>query len=526
MTLGNGPVAECVNVTVPEISTLGRGQGEARATINFYPDIGSMNLTQTTLTDLRDALAQRKLSSVELTRAYLQRIARYDKKFNAFHQVLADRALHRARLADDGRITGPLAGVPVAIKDVLCTDFGSTTCSSKMLADFHAPYTATAVQKLEAAGAIVLGKTNMDEFAMGSSGENCAWGPCCNPWDTARTPGGSSSGSAVAVAADMCAGSLGSDTGGSVRLPAAYCGVVGLKPSYGRVSRYGLVAYASSLDQVGCFGHGVSDVAIMLNAIAGHDAFDSTSAPVPVPDYPSALTQKIEGLRIGLAKQYMSDANHPAVRAMLEQAVAIYREAGAQIVAVDLPHTEYGIPTYYIVATAEASSNLARYDGVRYGHRSPQAQDLLDVYEASRAQGLGSEVKRRIMLGTYVLSSGYYDAYYLRALKVRRLIKQDFDQAFALVDAIVCPTSTGPAFELGAKTQDPLTMYLNDVYTVNCNLAGLPGISLPGGFAEQGGKLLPLGLQLMGPAFAETKLLQIARMYEQATDYHLRRPVL
>ncbi len=485
-----------------------------------------MNLTQTTLTELRDAIAQRKLSSVEITRAYLQRIEQLDPQLNAYHEVLTERALQRARLVDDKQITGPLAGVPIAIKDVLCTDFGATTCSSKMLGNFHAPYSATAVQKLESAGAIVLGKTNMDEFAMGSSGENCAWGPSRNPWDFTRTPGGSSSGSAVAVAADLCAGSLGSDTGGSVRLPAAYCGVVGLKPSYGRISRYGLVAYASSLDQVGCFGHTVSDVALLLQAIAGHDALDSTSAPVNVPDYAGELTQPVQGLRIGLAKQYMSDANHPAVQAMLNQAVAIYREAGAQIVEVDLPHTEYGIPTYYIVATAEASSNLARYDGVRYGHRSSAAQDLLEVYTASRAEGFGAEVKRRIMLGTYVLSSGYYDAYYLRALKVRRLIRLDFDQAFAKVDAILCPTSTGPAFALGAKTDDPLTMYLNDVYTVNCNLAGIPGISLPGGLVEEQGKQLPIGLQLFGPMFGEAKLLPIARLYEAVTTHHQQRPGL
>ncbi len=495
-------------------------------TFNIDQKNASMNLTQTTLTQLRDALLQRQVSALELTRAYLQRIEKLDPQLNAYHETFTQRALQRAQLVDDGKITGPLAGVPVAIKDVLCTDYGSTTCSSKMLGNFHAPYTATSVQKLEAAGAIVLGKTNMDEFAMGSSGENCAWGPCRNPWDTTRTPGGSSSGSAVSVAADLCAGSLGSDTGGSVRLPAAYCGVVGLKPSYGRISRYGLVAYASSLDQVGCFGHSVSDVALLLHAIAGHDDLDSTSAPVPVPDYAKALTQKVEGLRIGVAKQYMSDANHPAVRSMMDEALQIYRQAGAQIIEVDLPHTQYGIPTYYIVATAEASSNLARYDGVRYGHRSASASDLLEVYTASRAEGFGDEVKRRIMLGTYVLSSGYYDAYYLRALKVRRLIKQDFDQAFARVDVLLCPTSTGPAFELGAKTDDPLTMYLNDVYTVNCNLAGIPGISLPGGLVEEAGKKLPIGLQLFGPMFGEAKLLQIAQIYEAATTHHQARPGL
>ena len=492
-----------------------------------------MEPTKMTLTSLRDAIAQRKISATEAVKAYLDRISHLDGQLHCYHEVYQERALTQAAQVDAGKFAGkPLAGVPVSIKDVLCTDYGKTTCSSKMLENFHSPYTATSVKKLEDAGAIVLGKTNMDEFAMGSSTENCAWGPTKNPWDAKRVPGGSSGGSAAAVAADLCAGSLGSDTGGSVRQPAAYCGIVGLKPTYGRISRFGLVAYASSLDQIGIFARTIEDTALLLGIIAGHDAADSTSTPVPVEDYVSRLREgtgsgETKGVktRIGLAKEYLSDANDPAVSKMMEQAIDVYRQAGAEVVEVSLPHTRYGIPTYYIVATAEASSNLARYDGVRYGYRSPNAGDLLEVYSKSRAEGFGAEVKRRIMLGTYVLSSGYYDAYYLKALKVRRLIKQDFDAAFEKCDAILCPTTTGPAFEVGEKCDDPLTMYLNDVYTVNANLAGIPGLSLPGGFAQVKGKTLPLGLQLLGPAFGEGKLLRVAKMFEQATQHHQQRPV-
>jgi aspartyl-tRNA(Asn)/glutamyl-tRNA(Gln) amidotransferase subunit A len=485
-----------------------------------------MDLTRTTLIGLRDAIAAKKISAALATRWYLDRIARLDPSLHAFNETYAERAMARAGEVDAGKVTGPLAGVPLALKDNMCTDYGRTTCSSKMLANFHAPYNATAVRKLHDAGAIILGKTILDEFAMGSSTENSAVGPVRNPWDTARVPGGSSGGSAAAVAASLCAGALGSDTGGSIRQPAALCGIVGLKPTFGRVSRWGLVAFASSLDQIGPFTQTVADTALLLQIIAGHDALDSTSADVPVPDYMATLEQPVKNLRVGLAKQYLSDANSPSVAAMMQQAVEVYRSLGATIVEIDLPHTEYGIPTYYVVATAEASSNLARYDGVHYGHRSDSATDLVDLYSKSRAEGFGPEVKRRIMLGTYALSSGYYDAYYLRALKVRRLIKGDFDRAFTSCDVIICPTTTGPAFAFGEKTDDPLQMYLNDVYTVNSNLAGIPGLSIQGGLDTSKGTPLPIGLQLFGPVFAEEKLLRIARMYEAATTHHDARPKL
>ncbi|MBI1367969.1 MAG: Asp-tRNA(Asn)/Glu-tRNA(Gln) amidotransferase subunit GatA [Planctomycetes bacterium] len=485
-----------------------------------------MDVTQTTLTDLRDAIASREVTSTQATRAYLDRIAAHDKTLGAYTQVFEERAMQQAAAADAGKRPGVLAGVPIAIKDNLCSTFGRTTCSSRMLENFRAPYDATVVAKLEAAGAVILGKTNLDEFAMGSSCENSAFGVTRNPWDTDRVPGGSSGGSAVAVAADLCAASLGSDTGGSIRMPAALCGVVGLKPTYGRVSRFGLVAYASSLDQVGPFARNVKDAALMLNVIAGFDKMDSTSADAPVPDYLADLDKPIEGLKLGVARQYMSDANDPAVARAIEAAIGAYRNLGARIIEVDLPHTEYGIAAYYMVATAEASSNLARYDGVHYGHRTAKPDDLIDLYAASRAEGFGDEVKRRIMLGTYALSSGYYDAYYLRALKVRRLIKEDFDKAFEQVDAIICPTTTHPAFRFGEKTDDPLAMYLNDVYTVNCNLAGIPGVSLPCGFSEADGVALPIGMQLLGPAMSEAKLLRTARMYEACERHGARRPVM
>lgn len=487
-----------------------------------------MNPTRITLVELRDAIVAKSISAVDVVRAYLDRIERFNGSLNAYRETFVDAALDRAQQVDAGKITGELAGVPIAVKDLMCTQEGYTTCSSRMLAEYRSPFTATAVRRLEDAGAIVLGKTNMDEFAMGSSNETCAFGDVRNPWDTGRVPGGSSGGSAVAMAADLCAGSLGSDTGGSIRQPAALCGVVGMKPTYGRVSRWGLVAFASSLDQIGPFAHTVGDAALLLKVMSGHDPLDSTSARHPVPVELDRVDEPVRGdghpLRIGVAKQYMSDANDPAANAATERAMDIYRDAGAEIVEVDLPHTEYGIPVYYIVATAEASSNLARYDGVHYGHRAPDADDLIDLYRRSRAEGFGDEVKRRIMLGTYALSSGYYDAYYDRALRVRRLIKNDFDAAFESCDAILCPTTTGPAFRLGEKLEDPLSMYLNDVYTVNANLAGIAGISLPGGSTGVDGNVLPLGVQLLGNAFDEARLLRIARLYERATDHHRQRP--
>ncbi len=488
------------------------------------------DLTTTSLSELTGALARRAVRSVELTEGYLDRIERYDGPIGAYLQVFADRAMQRAEAADRGELTGPLAGVPICLKDNLCTRFGRTTCASRMLEHFQSPYDATVVSRLEAAGAVVLGKTNMDEFAMGSSCEHSALKQTRNPWDTARVTGGSSGGAAAAMAADLCAASIGSDTGGSIRQPAALCGVVGLKPTYGLVSRYGLVAFASSLDQVGPITRTVEDAAILLNVIAGHDPLDSTSADEPttghLPDYTSELHQPIDRLRIGLAGEHRGSGNDPAVEQALDQAIETYRQLGAEIVPVDLPHSEYGIAAYYLLSTAEASSNLARYDGVHYGHRAGEIDDLVDLYAASRAQGFGDEVKRRIMLGAYALSSGYYDAYYLKALKVRRLIKNDFDAAFARCDAVLAPTSPTPAFRVGEKTDDPLAMYLADVYTVNVNMAGIPAISFPAGHTEEDGRALPIGLQLLGPTFSEAKLLRIAAMFQRATDLHTRRPLL
>jgi aspartyl-tRNA(Asn)/glutamyl-tRNA(Gln) amidotransferase subunit A len=432
-----------------------------------------------------------------------------------------------AKLVDEGKRTGPLAGVPIALKDNLCTTFGVTTCSSKMLANFRSPYDATVVKKLDAAGAVFIGKTNLDEFAMGSSTENSALHVTRNPWDTTRIPGGSSGGSAAAVAAGMCAASLGSDTGGSIRQPAAMCGIVGMKPTYGRVSRYGLVAFASSLDQIGPFGGDVADAAALLNVIAGHDDRDSTSVPDAVPDYLMDLNKPIDTLRIGIAKEYeLPEGLDPQVKASIDAAVEKYRELGAQIVEVSLPHAAYGVAAYYVIAPCEASSNLARYDGVHFGHRTKEpVADIIELFSKSRAEGFGVEVKRRIMIGTYALSSGYYDAYYLRALKVRTLIKRDFDVAFQKCDVILTPTSPTPAYKIGEKVADPLSMYLDDIFTVTCNIAGLPGISVPCGFTS-GAKPLPIGMQLLGPAFSEVTLFRAARMYEAATDWHLRKPTM
>ncbi len=475
------------------------------------------------LVTLKKAIAEKKLSAVNAVTAYLERIGQHDESIHAFNELYGDYAMQRAAQVDAGQITGKLAGVPIAIKDNLCTPYGHTTCSSKMLANFKAPYMATAVGKLEAEGAIIIGKTNLDEFAMGSSTENSAFGMTKNPWDTTRVPGGSSGGSAAAMAADFAAATLGSDTGGSIRQPAALCGVCGLKPTYGKVSRFGLVAFASSLDQIGPFTRSVEDAALLMDVICGHDPRDSTSANLPASDHTLELHKPIENLRIGIAKQYMAEGNDPAVTKAVEDAIEVYKSMGATIVEVDLPHTEYGIPVYYIVATAEASSNLARYDGVHYGHRTEKPEDLYDLYAASRAEGFGDEVKRRIMLGTYALCSGYYDAYYNRALKVRRLIKQDFDKAYEQCDAILCPTTTGVAFKAGDKTDDPLAMYLNDVYTVNANLAGIPGITIPAGLSDDG---LPVSIQLYGNAYEDAKLLRIAQMYQSATSHHTLRPKL
>ncbi len=484
-------------------------------------------LAYDTLLTARDALLARKVSSLELTRQALARIDRIEPQILAFNTVLHDRALQQARDADAGKRPGPLSGIPIALKDNLCTSYSTTTCSSRMLANFKAPYDATIVKMLEAAGAVILGKTNLDEFAMGSSTENSAFKTTRNPWDTSRVPGGSSGGSAAALAAGMCCASIGSDTGGSIRQPAALCGVVGLKPTYGRVSRYGLVAFASSLDQIGPFGWTVSDVALLMNVISGRDPKDSTSIDTPVPDYLAQLNQPLKGLRLGIAREYQLAAGmDPQVKSAIDAATKKYQDLGAQLIDVSLPHTEYGIAAYYVIAPCEASSNLARYDGVHFGHRTAEpVKDIIELFSKSRAEGFGEEVQRRIMIGTYALSSGYYDAYYLRALKIRALIKRDFDQAFEKCDAILCPTSPTPAFKAGEKTGDPLQMYLCDVFTVTCNIAGIAGISLPCGFTS-GEKPLPIGLQLLGPTFGEEKLLRIARMYENATDWHKRRPAL
>jgi aspartyl-tRNA(Asn)/glutamyl-tRNA(Gln) amidotransferase subunit A len=480
-----------------------------------------------TLVAARDAIRDRKISSVELTRQAIGRIDAIEPKILAFNSTYAERALADAKAVDDGKRSGPLAGVPIALKDNLCTSYGTTTCSSKMLENFRAPYDATVVKKLEAAGAVIVGKTNLDEFAMGSSTENSAFKTTRNPWDTSRVPGGSSGGSAAALAAGMCCASIGSDTGGSIRQPAALCGLVGLKPTYGRVSRYGLVAFASSLDQIGPFGWTVADAALLLNVISGHDPKDSTSVPSPVPDYLAKIEEPIKGLRIGIAREFELTAGmDPQVKAAVDAAIAQYKSMGATIVDVSLPHTEYGIAASYVIAPCEASSNLARYDGVHFGHRTKEpVKDIIELFSKSRAEGFGEEVQRRIMIGTYALSSGYYDAYYVRALQAKTLIKRDFDEAFEKCDVILCPTTPTAAFKAGEKTGDPLQMYLCDVFTVTCNIAGIAGISLPCGFTT-GERPLPIGLQLLGPTFGEEKLLRIARMYERETNWHQRRPVI
>jgi aspartyl-tRNA(Asn)/glutamyl-tRNA(Gln) amidotransferase subunit A len=480
-----------------------------------------------TLLTARDAIRAKDISATELTRQALARIEQLDNSLFAFNSTYPTRALERAKDVDEGRITGELAGVPIAIKDNLCTTFGTTTCSSKILLNFRSPYDATVVKKLEAAGAIILGKTNLDEFAMGSSTENSAFHTTRNPWDPTRVPGGSSGGSAAALAAGMCCASIGSDTGGSIRQPAALCGVVGLKPTYGRVSRYGLVAFASSLDQIGPFAWTVSDAALLMNVIAGHDRKDSTSVPQDVPDHLAQIDQPVKPLRIGIAKEFALDGGMDVqVKSAIDAAVKQYRELGAQIVEVSLPHTEYGIAAYYVIAPSEASSNLARYDGIHFGHRTSEpVKDIVELVSKSRAEGFGEEVKRRIMIGTYALSSGYYDAYYVRALQMRTLIKQDFDEAFKKCDVILTPTSPTPAFKIGERTADPLQMYLCDIFTVTCNIAGIAGVSIPAGFTS-GPQPLPIGLQLLGPTFSEPMLLRVARMFESATEYHKRRPKL
>ena len=478
---------------------------------------------------LRDGISAGRISSLETTKAVFGRIKKLEPTIGAFISTCEDQALETATDVDRrvaaGEPVGQLAGVPIAIKDNMCTTFGATTCASKILENFHAPYNATVVEKLLAADAVIIGKANMDEFAMGSSTENSGLKQTVNPWDITRVPGGSSGGPAAAVAGRLCFAALGSDTGGSIRQPASFCGVVGLKPTYGRVSRFGLVAYGSSLDQIGPIARTVGDTALMMNVIAGHDPADSTSVDettAPVCDYLEKLDQPVSNLRIAVVPQFTAGADEP-VRKALSEAIGVYRKLGAEIIEVDMPHLEYAIAAYYIIATAEASSNLARYDGVHYGHRTENPKDYIEVYSKSRAEAFGEEVKRRIMLGTYALSSGYYDAYYLKALKVRNLIRGDFTGTFETCDCIMMPVAPTTAFKIGEKVHDPLQMYLSDIYTIAANLAGIPGISIPCGFDEKG---LPIGLQILAPTFTEDKLLRIARMYEKETEWHKREPII
>ncbi|HEX8373145.1 MAG TPA: Asp-tRNA(Asn)/Glu-tRNA(Gln) amidotransferase subunit GatA [Chthoniobacterales bacterium] len=476
-----------------------------------------------TIAGLRRKLASREVTAVEVIESLASRIQSVDPQVQGYLAVSVEKALEEAKNAN---LDLPLGGVPIAIKDVIAVQGEQNTCASKLLEPYRSPYSATVIQKLRAAGAIPFGRCNLDEFAMGSSTENSAYQKTRNPWDLSRIPGGSSGGSAAVVAADEAFASLGSDTGGSIRQPAALCGCVGLKPTYGRVSRFGLTAFASSLDQIGPFAKTVEDAALVLNAISGIDPQDSTSLDIPVPDYTADLNKDIRGMRIGLPKEYFIAGIDPQVEKAVRAAVDHYASVGAEIVDVSLPHTEHAVGVYYIIATAEASANLARFDGVRYGHRSKAGQGLLEHYMKTRAEGFGPEVKRRIILGTYVLSSGYHDAYYLQAQKVRTLIRRDFTEAFEKVDALICPTSPTPAFKIGEKSNDPLAMYLADIFTIATNLAGLPGISLPCGFAEMEGKQLPIGLQLLGKPFDESNLLRLAHAYEQSTQWHQARPGL
>ncbi len=480
-------------------------------------------LWQLPISEASELLRSRQISAVELTRAHLDRIEQVEGAVRAYVTVTEAEALRAAEQVDglrrEGADLGPLAGIPIAIKDVISTKGVRTTCSSRMLEHYIPPYNATVMNRLRDARAIMLGKTNMDEFAMGSSTENSAFFPTRNPWDLERVPGGSSGGSAAAVAAGEAMASLGSDTGGSVRQPGALTNTVALKPTYGRVSRFGLIAFASSLDQIGPFTRSARDAALMMQAIAGYDPLDSTSVNTPTPNYSEALTGDIRGLRIGVPQEYFVEGTEPGVRAVVEQAIETLKSLGAEVGECSLPHTRYGVAAYYIIAPAECSANLARYDGVKYGYSSRELTgSLIDYVSETRAEGFGAEVKRRIMLGAYALSSGYYDAYYLKAEKVRTLIKRDFDSAFERFDALISPTSPSVAFKIGEKTADPYAMYLNDVFTIPCNLAGTCGLSMPGGFSEG----LPVGVQLLGPAFGEPMLLRIADAFQAATDFHTR----
>lgn len=476
-----------------------------------------------TMAQLAKALANKELSSVELTKHYLDRIKKYNPKLNCFITVTEEYALKEAEKADQLRKQGkahPLTGVPIAQKDIFCTDGIKTTCGSKMLDNFIAPYDATVIKQFNNAHMVLLGKTNMDEFAMGSSNENSYYGPVKNPWDTNYVSGGSSGGSAAAIAASIAPAATGTDTGGSIRQPAAFCGITGLKPTYGRVSRYGMIAFASSLDQGGPFAKSAEDVAMLMNVMAGFDENDSTSVDEPVPDYTADLNKPIKNLRIGLPKEYFSNELNPDIAKAIQEAIKVYEKQGAIIKEISLPNSKLSVSAYYVIAPAECSSNLARYDGVRYGYRCKDPVDLEDLYKRSRSEGFGAEVKRRIMIGTYVLSAGYYDAYYLKSQQIRRLIQEDFNNAFKEVDVILSPTTPTTAFKIGEKVQDPVAMYLSDIYTIAVNLAGLPGISLPVGFLNN----LPIGMQLIGNLFAEKTLLNVAHQYQLATDWHTKIP--
>jgi aspartyl-tRNA(Asn)/glutamyl-tRNA(Gln) amidotransferase subunit A len=485
-----------------------------------------MKLYEMTAHRLHDLLARKEITSRELTESVLKRVEEVEERTHAYITLTPEMALEQAAAADlriQKGEAGPLTGIPLAVKDVICTQGVRTTCGSHILENFIAPYDSTVANKLKAAGAVFIGKTNMDEFAMGSSTENSFYGPTRNPWDLDRIPGGSSGGSAAAVAAGECIVSLGSDTGGSIRQPAACCGVVGMKPTYGRVSRYGLVAFASSLDQIGPFSKDVRDTALLLNAISGHEPRDSTSVDLPVPDYTRALADDVRGMVLGVPLETFGKAIDPQVAGSVREAIEVLRKLGARTVDVSIPHSDYALAVYYIIAPCEASSNLARYDGVKYGFRAGGAEDLLDMYQETRWQGFGAEVKRRIMLGTYALSAGYYDAYYLKASRVRTLIRKDFEEAFRRCDVLILPTAPTPAFRLGEKVDDPLQMYLSDIFTIPCNLAGLPGLSLPCGFTGEG---LPIGLQILGNFFQEEKILRVAWAFEQNTEHHRRKPSL
>jgi aspartyl-tRNA(Asn)/glutamyl-tRNA(Gln) amidotransferase subunit A len=476
-----------------------------------------------TIAELSRDLQAKKISSVELTQYYLDRIARFDKSLNSFITVSAEEALADAKAADEkiaaGK-SGPMTGVPIAQKDIFCTHGIKTTCGSKILNNFISPYDATTVKHFKEAHTVMLGKTNMDEFAMGSSNETSFYGPVKNPWNLEMVPGGSSGGSAAAVAANLAPAATGTDTGGSIRQPASLCGLTGLKPTYGRVSRYGMIAYASSLDQGGPITKTAEDAAMMLNVMAGFDHNDSTSMDVPVPDYTATLNESLQGLRIGLPKEFFAGGLDKNIETAIQAAIKEYEKLGATVQEVSLPNTSLSIPAYYVIAPAECSSNLARFDGVRYGYRCKDPKDLEDLYKRSRSEGFGNEVKRRIMIGTYALSAGYYDAYYLKALKIRGIIREDFIKAFKQVDVIMGPTTPTAAFKLGEKTNDPVSMYLSDIYTIAVNLAGLPGISIPAGFMND----LPLGLQIIGNFFTEARLLNVAHRYQQVTTWHTRSP--